>query len=122
MLGKRFNRLSMLAILLSGGWTRAFAYVEGISDGSVNYSYGMEALAEMTTEVVVAMGYVASLVLTGSCIFAYYNVAILTYKIQHGENGVIKAILQLFMAVVFIVICIYFLPALFGYDPHKGKF
>lgn len=118
MFGRIFNRLAILVLLLFGGWSSAFAYE--LSDGSVNYSYGMNALADMTEQVVLAMGYTVSLVMTGTCLFAYYNIVVLAYKIQHGENGIIKSILQLFMAVIFIVICMSFLPALFGYDPFEG--
>ena len=119
---KKLHRFLLLTAALFGARPSLFASTSYYSDGSVNYSYGMDALAAMTTEVVVAMTYVTGLVLTASCLFAYYNITVLTYKIQHGENGVIKAILQLFLSLVFIVVAVVLLPKMFGYNATTGGF
>lgn len=90
-----------------------------ISNGGTNYSLTAQALADMTDEVVLTMGYVVGLLYAVATLLAIYNAAIITYKMQLGEPGFTKAVMMLLGAVLFLIGATMVLPAFFGY--HFGS-
>ena len=57
-----------------------------ISNGGTNYSLTAQALAEMTDEVVLTMGYVVGLLYAVASLLAIYNATVIYIKLQAGEG------------------------------------
>ena len=74
-----------------------------ISNGGTNYSLTAQALAEMTDEVVLTMGYVVGLLYAVASLLAIYNATVIYIKLQAGEGGFTKAVMMLFGAVMFLI-------------------
>ena len=71
------------------GMTKLFLVT--ISNGGTNYSLTAQALAEMTDEVVLTMGYVVGLLYAVAALLAIYNATVIYIKLQAGEGGFTKA-------------------------------
>lgn len=111
---KLFNKnLIAFGFMMVTSVTPSFAE---ISDGSVNYSLSMQALSEMTTEVIVAMGYVVGILYAIASLLAIYNAMVIYIKLNTGEQGFTKAVITLFGAILFLIGATVVLPALFGYN------
>ena len=65
------------------GMTKLFLVT--ISNGGTNYSLTAQALAEMTDEVVLTMGYVVGLLYAVAALLAIYNATVIYIKLQAGE-------------------------------------
>ena len=79
-----YRRLVMLLFcLLTVGSVGAVT----VSNGGVNYSLTAQALAEMTEEVVLTMGYVVGLCDAVASLLAIYNATVIYIKMQAGEEG-----------------------------------
>ena len=74
-----------------------------ISNGGTNYSLTAQALAEMTDEVVLTMGYVVGLLYAVASLLAIYNATVIYIKLQAGEGGFTKAVLMMFGAIMFLI-------------------
>lgn len=70
------------------GMTKLFLVT--ISNGGTNYSLTAQALAEMTDEVVLTMGYVVGLLYAVAALLAIYNATVIYIKLQAGEGGFTK--------------------------------
>ena len=80
-------------------------YAAFAKSGSVNYSWGADALATMHDFVVTMMLYV---------LYICYSIA--SYiKMNTGEDGIVKSFLSLLGACLFIIGASIVLPAFFGY-------
>ena len=83
--------------------------------GSVNYSWGADALASMHDFVVTMMMYVQYIIYAAAGIFAVISAFQIYIKMNSGEDGFVKHVLTLFGACLFIIGASLVLPAFFGY-------
>lgn len=103
-------------ILLLGLLTVGSAGAVTVSNGGVNYSLTAQALAEMTEEVMLTMGYVVGLLYAVASLLAIYNATVIYIKMQTGEEGFTKSVLMLLGAILFLIGATIVLPAFFGYS------
>ena len=87
-----------------------------VSNGGVNYSLTAQALADMTEEIVLTMGYVVGLLYAIASLLAIYNATVIYIKLQSGEEGFTRAVLMLFGAIIFLIGATLVMPAFFGYS------
>ena len=87
-----------------------------ISNGGTDYSLTAQALADMTEEVVLTMGYVVSLLYVVASLLAIYNATVIYIKLQTGEQGFTKSVLMLVGAIMFLIGATIVLPSFFGFD------
>lgn len=87
-----------------------------VSNGGVNYSLTAQALAEMTEEVVLTMGYVVGLLYAIASLLAIYNATVIYIKMQAGEEGFTKSVMMLIGAILFLIGATIVMPAFFGYS------
>ena len=105
-----YGRLSVLLMLLT------FPLSSLAKCGSVDYSQGAEALARMHDYVVTMMLYVLYVLYAGAGITAIISALQIYIKMNMGEDGVMKAILTLIGAILFIIGASIVMPAFFGYQ------
>jgi hypothetical protein len=84
--------------------------------GSVDYSWGADALAEAHDFIVTLMLYIGYLVEAIAGIVAIYAALKIYIKMNTGEDGIVKDILMLFGAVIFLIASLQVFPAFFGYN------
>lgn len=109
----RFQRVVLfLALLLPFGTLQAAV----VSNGGTNYSLTAQALADMTDEVVLTMGYVVGLLYAVASLLAIYNATVIYIKLQAGEEGFTKSVLMLIGAILFLIGATIVMPAFFGYN------
>ena len=84
--------------------------------GGVDYTMGAEALARMHDFVVTMMMYVAYLTYTVASIVAVISALQIYIKINVGEEGVVKSIMTLIGAILFLIGATMVMPAIFGYQ------
>lgn len=104
--------LSALLFLVSSVRAGAVA----VSDGGTNYSLTAQALADMTDEVVLTMGYVVGLLYAVASILAIYNATVIYIKLNAGEDGFTKSVMMLLGAIMFLIGATLVLPSFFGYN------
>ena len=83
--------------------------------GSVNYSWGADALASMHDYVVTMMLYVLYICYAVASVLAVISALQIYIKWNTGEDGIVKSILMLFGACMFIIGASIVFPAFFGY-------
>lgn len=83
--------------------------------GSVNYSWGADALASMHDFVVTMMLYVLYFCYAVATILAIVSALQIYIKMNTGEDGITKSIVALFGACLFIIGASIVFPAFFGY-------
>lgn len=114
-----FRAVVLLALLLSAA--TAFADDEiNVGNGAPDYSMTAQALADMTTWVVMLMGYVVEVLYAIASILAIYNATVIYIKLQTGEDGFTKAVLMLFGACIFLIFATALLPSFFGFNANFG--
>ena len=116
----RFRRLLLLAAALILPIDSIYAVV--ISDGGVNYSLTAQALADMTDEIVVTMGYVVGLLYAIASLLAIYNATVIYIKLNAGEEGFTKSVMMLIGAIMFLIGATIVLPAFFGYKSTSSGY
>lgn len=116
----RFRRLFFLAAALILPIDSIYAVV--ISDGGVNYSLTAQALADMTDEIVLTMGYVVGLLYAIASLLAIYNATVIYIKLNAGEEGFTKSVMMLIGAIMFLIGATIVLPAFFGYESTSSGF
>lgn len=84
--------------------------------GGVDYSWGSDALALMHDYVVTMMLYVLYLVYAVTSVVGIYAVLQIYIKMNTGEDGIIREILMVFGACLFIIGASIVFPAFFGYQ------
>lgn len=83
--------------------------------GGVDYSWGADALALMHDYVVTLMLYVLYILYAIAAIVAIYASLQIYFKMNAGEEGIVKDILMVVGACMFIVGASIVFPAFFGY-------
>ena len=83
--------------------------------GSVDYSWGADALATMHDYVITLALYVLYLCYAIAAIMAVISAVQIYIKMNMGEDGVTKSIVTLIGACLFIIGASIVLPAFFGY-------
>jgi len=84
--------------------------------GSVDYSWGADALAKMHDYVVTMMLGVVYLTYAIGAIVAIYAATQIYIKMNVGEEGIIKEILMLVGAILFLIGASIVFPAFYGYN------
>ncbi len=84
--------------------------------GSVDYSQGADALARMHDYVVTMALYVLYVLYAGAGILAVISALQIYIKMNLGEQGVMKAILTLIGAILFMIGASIVMPSFFGYQ------
>lgn len=83
--------------------------------GSVDYSWGADALALVHDYVVTMMLYVLYLIYAIAAIFAIYASLQIYVKMNTGEEGIVKDIMMVVGACLFIIGASIVFPAFYGY-------
>ena len=83
--------------------------------GAVYYSCGSDALATMLAFVVTMMLYVLYICYAVASVLAVISALQIYIKWNTGEDGIVKSILMLFGACMFIIGASIVFPAFFGY-------
>jgi hypothetical protein len=84
--------------------------------GSVDYSWGADALAKMHDYVATMMLGVVYLTYAIGAIVAIYAATQIYIKMNVGEEGIIKEILMLVGAILFLIGASIVFPAFYGYN------
>ena len=92
-----------------------FPYTTFAKSGSVNYSWGADALATMHDFVVTMMLYVLYICYAVASVFVVVAALQIYIKMNTGEDGVVKSIVSLVGACLFIIGAFYVFPVFFGY-------
>lgn len=116
-----FKRLA-LSYLFSAFLAVSSAGAVTVSNGGVDYSLTAQALAEMTEEVVLTMGYVVGLLYALASLLAIYNATVIYIKMQSGEEGFTKSVLMLLGAILFLIGATIVMPSFFGYTLNAGAY
>lgn len=87
-----------------------------IANGCPRYDLSMQALKDMTEEIVLTMGYVVALMYAVAAVLSVYGVTVVYIKMTTGEPGVTKSIVQLVGTCLFLISAFVVLPAFFGYQ------
>ena len=103
------KRLSVLSVL-------AVPTIALAKCGSVDYSWGADALASMHDYVVTMMLYILWLAYAFAAIMAIISALQIYIKINTGEEGAKKSIMTLVGACLFIIGASIVFPAFFGYN------
>lgn len=90
-------------------------YTVFAKSGGVNYSWGADALATMHDFVVTMMLYVLYICYAVASIFVIVSALQIYIKMNTGEEGIVKSIVSLLGACIFIIGASIVLPAFFGY-------
>lgn len=90
-------------------------YTVSAKSGSVNYSWGADALATMHDFVVTMMLYVLYICYAVASVFVVVAALQIYIKMNTGEDGVVKSIVSLVGACLFIIGASIVFPAFFGY-------
>jgi hypothetical protein len=83
--------------------------------GSVNYSWGADALATMHDYVVTMMLYVLYICYAVAAVFVVISAFQIYVRMNTGEDGITKSIVTLVGACLFILGASVVFPAFFGY-------
>lgn len=83
--------------------------------GSVNYSWGADALATMHDYVVTMMLYVQYICCAIAGVYVIVSCFQIYVKMNTGEDGITKSIITLVGACLFLIGAFLVFPAFFGY-------
>lgn len=114
------QRLLLFAATVLLPFSSAHAVV--ISNGGTNYSLTAQALADMTDEIVLTMGYVVGLLYAVASLLAIYNATVIYIKLNAGEEGFTKSVMMLIGAILFLIGATIVLPAFFGYNAGSSGY
>ena len=109
-MSRRIKRIVILSLLLL--FTTTVSADTG--GGAVNYSYGYNGLAEMNSYVLTMMTSVQMLLYAIAAIMTVYSSCSIYIKINTGGDGIIKDIVMLVGACLFLIGSMIVLPAFFG--------
>ena len=90
-------------------------YTVSAKSGSVNYSWGADALATMHDYVVTMMLYVQYICCAIAGVYVIVSCFQIYVKMNTGEDGITKSILTLVGACLFLIGAFVVFPAVFGY-------
>ena len=92
-----------------------FPYTAFAKSGSVNYSWGADALATMHDFVVTMMLYVLYICYSIASVLVIVSAFQIYIKMNTGEDGITKSIITLVGACLFLIGAFLVFPAFFGY-------
>lgn len=116
----KMQRLLLLAAIVLLPFSSICAVT--ISNGGTNYSLTAQALADMTDEIVLTMGYVVGLLYAVASLLAIYNATVIYIKLNAGEEGFTKSVMMLVGAILFLIGATIVLPAFFGYNAGSSGY
>ena len=87
-----------------------FPYTTFAKSGSVNYSWGADALATMHDFVVTMMLYVQYICCAIAGVYVIVSVCQIYIKMNTGEDGITKSIMTLVGACLFLIGAFYVFP------------
>lgn len=90
------------------------AVADSFANGTTNYTLGSGALVTMVEEICLATGYVFELLCVVAALLSLYNATVIVIKLNNGEPGIIKSLVTLFGAIVFLLASSLLLPSFFG--------
>ena len=82
----------------------------------MDYTWGADGLAEATTFVGTVMIYVVEILYAVAGIMVVISALQIYIKINVGEEGVVKSIMTLIGAILFLIGATMVMPAIFGYQ------
>ena len=110
-----FSRRSLMVGMMLAAAVPVLAVPE-VADGGTYYDMGVDALWDMTVQIVMILGYYVSTMYLLCTLFAIYNIVVIITKLHLGEEGFAKSVIMLIGSVIFVVAATFILPALFGYN------
>ena len=119
---KNKSTYKRFALLFSAFLAVSSAGAVTVSNGGVDYSLTAQALAEMTEEVVLTMGYIIGLLYAIASLMAIYNATVIYIKMQAGEEGFTKSVMMLVGSVLFLIGATIVMPSFFGYTLNAGTY
>lgn len=109
-------KITKLKYTLSASLLLISQIVRGeIANGCPRYDLSMQALKDMTEEIVLTMGYVVALMYAVAAVLSVYGATVVYIKMTTGEPGIVKSIMQLVGTCLFLITAFVVLPAFFGY-------
>lgn len=94
----------------------ASAYGDYSYTGGVNYEMGAQSLEDMYVWVLTMLVYVRDLLMAIAAITLLYNAVGVYIKMQTGEGGIVKSIMLMVGACIFMGAIMIVLPSFFGYN------
>ena len=88
--------------------------------GAVNYTYGYDGLKEMCSYVLTMMTSVQMLLYALAGILTVYSSCSIYIKMNTGGDGIVKDIVMLVGACLFLIGAMIVLPAFFGINFYNG--
>ena len=107
---KRLHLVSFIALLLMSSGGRIYA-----KSGSVDYSWGADALAKAHDFTVTMMMYVLYICYAVAGIMVIISALQIYFKMQTGEGETTKSMMTLIGACLFMIGATIVFPAFFGY-------
>ena len=108
------TKLRRLCALLTG-FTPMLSLTMSAKCGGVDYSWGSDALAMMHDYVVTMMLYVLYIAYAVAGIVVVVASLQIYIKMNTGEEGIVKQIMMVVGACIFLISAAIVLPAMFGY-------
>lgn len=90
--------------------------------GATDYTQHAEALSTLFQNLTALMIKVVGLVDAIAAVVVIISALQIYMKMQNGEDGVRKAVLQLFWAIIFLISATIVFPSLFGFRLAAGDF
>ena len=110
------KRVLLMLFLLS----TLYAAAEETGGGVVNYNLHYAALGKMCEFLLAMMIYVGYLLYAIAAIFSVYSACVIYIKMNTGEDGIIKNIMMLVGAALFLIGSFIVFPGFFGYRQWSG--
>ena len=107
-----FSRSAPLLLALAG---MLVTQIASARSGGVDYSWGAGALAKAHDYAVTMMLYVLYVCYAIGSIMAIISALVIYFKMQYHEGDVMKSLMTLFGAILFIIGASIVFPAFFGY-------
>lgn len=108
------TQLRRLSALLAG-FSPMLSLTMSAKCGGVNYSWGADALAMMHDYVVTMMLYVLYIAYAVAGVVVVVASLQIYIKMNTGEEGIVKQIMMVVGACIFLISAAIVLPAMFGY-------
>lgn len=90
--------------------------------GGTDYSWGSSALYDMFMFFLSFMNVVGGLLNVIAVLLGLYSATVIYIKFEMGEDGFTKSVLMLFGSFVFLMVEMFVLPSIFGFDYVDGGF
>lgn len=97
-----------------------YAAYSAPSVGGVNYSLHASSLADAAAWLLTFMQYVVYILYAGASLLSLYSATVIYIKMNAGEPGIMKSILVLIGALLFLMASTVVLPGFFGIQ-HRSS-